>query len=84
MGAQGAYQPFSAFFPAPAVGSKHGNSAVRQHCKKVCKYRPDVPPQKTARTEADEEAGDQVRKTPSWPRSWGNFSLSQLYSHRNA
>jgi alpha-D-xyloside xylohydrolase len=26
----------------------------------------------------------QVRKMPSWPRSWANFSLSQLYSHRNA
>ena len=25
-----------------------------------------------------------VRKTPSWPRSWANFSLSQLCSHRNA
>ena len=25
-----------------------------------------------------------VRKTPSWPRSWANFSLSSLYSHRNA
>ena len=24
-----------------------------------------------------------VRKTPSWPRSWANFSLLQLYSHRN-
>jgi hypothetical protein len=26
----------------------------------------------------------QVRKTPSWPRSWANFSLLQLYSCRNA
>jgi hypothetical protein len=26
----------------------------------------------------------QVRKTPSWPRSWANFSLLQLYSRRNA
>jgi hypothetical protein len=25
-----------------------------------------------------------VRKTPSWPRSWANLSLLQLYSHRNA
>jgi hypothetical protein len=25
-----------------------------------------------------------VRKMPSWPRSWANFSLLQLYSHRNA
>ena len=25
----------------------------------------------------------QVRKTPSWPRSWANFSLLSLYSHRN-
>jgi hypothetical protein len=24
-----------------------------------------------------------VRKTPSWPRSWANFSLLYLYSHRN-
>jgi hypothetical protein len=27
---------------------------------------------------------DQVRKTPSWPRSWANCSPVQLYSHRNA
>ena len=26
----------------------------------------------------------QVTKTPSWPRSWANFSLSQLCSHRTA
>jgi hypothetical protein len=26
----------------------------------------------------------QVRKVPSWPRSWANFSLLPLYSHRNA
>jgi MFS family permease len=26
----------------------------------------------------------QVRKTPSWPRSWVNFSRLLLYSHRNA
>ena len=26
----------------------------------------------------------QVRKTLSWPRSWADFSLMQLYSHRNA
>jgi hypothetical protein len=25
-----------------------------------------------------------VRKLTSWPRSWANFSLLQLYSHRNA
>jgi hypothetical protein len=25
-----------------------------------------------------------LRKTPSRPRSWANFSLSSLYSHRNA
>ena len=28
--------------------------------------------------------GLEVRKTPSWPRSWANFSLLQLYSYRNA
>ena len=28
--------------------------------------------------------GPKVRKTPSWPRSWANFSLLSLYSHRNA
>ena len=27
--------------------------------------------------------GGQVRKTPSWPRSWANFSLLLLHSHRN-
>jgi hypothetical protein len=26
----------------------------------------------------------QVRKTPNWPRSWANFSLFYLYSHRHA
>jgi hypothetical protein len=26
----------------------------------------------------------QVRKTPSWPRSWSNFSHLSLYSHMNA
>jgi hypothetical protein len=25
-----------------------------------------------------------VRKTPSWSRSWANFSRLQLHSHRNA
>ena len=25
-----------------------------------------------------------VRETPSWPRSWANFSLLQLYFRRNA
>jgi hypothetical protein len=25
-----------------------------------------------------------VRNTPSWPRSWANFSLLWLHSHRNA
>jgi hypothetical protein len=29
------------------------------------------------------EDSKQVRKTPSWPRSWANFSLLSLYSHRN-
>ena len=27
---------------------------------------------------------EEVRKTPSWPRSWANFSLLSLYSRRNA
>jgi hypothetical protein len=26
----------------------------------------------------------QVRKTPSWPRSWANFSLLYLYPHWSA
>ena len=26
----------------------------------------------------------QVRKTPSWPRSWANFSILSLYSHVSA
>ena len=25
-----------------------------------------------------------MRKTPSWPKSWANFSLWQLHSHKNA
>jgi hypothetical protein len=29
-------------------------------------------------------APGQVRKPPSWPRSWAGFSLLQLYFHRNA
>ena len=29
-------------------------------------------------------ATSQVRKTPSWPRSWANFSPLYLYSHKNA
>jgi hypothetical protein len=29
-------------------------------------------------------AQTQVRKTPSWPRSWANSSRLQLYSHMNA
>jgi hypothetical protein len=28
--------------------------------------------------------GLQVRQTPSWPRSWANFSHLQLYYHRHA
>ena len=37
------------------------------------------------RARAVDIAGNaQVRKTPSWPRSWANFSLLPLYSHRNA
>ena len=31
-----------------------------------------------------QSAVTQVRKAPSWPRSWANFSLLQLYYHRNA
>jgi hypothetical protein len=27
---------------------------------------------------------NQVRKTPSWPRTWASFSLFYPYSHRNA
>jgi hypothetical protein len=27
---------------------------------------------------------NQVRKTPGWPKSWANFSLLQLCSHRSA
>jgi hypothetical protein len=29
-------------------------------------------------------ADPSAKKTPSWPRSWANFSLLELYSHRNA
>jgi hypothetical protein len=34
--------------------------------------------------DAEEAAAAKVRKTPSWPRSWANFSLLALYSPRNA
>ena len=30
------------------------------------------------------ESAAQVRKIPSWPRSWANFSLLSLHSHWNA
>ena len=30
------------------------------------------------------DTSNKVRKTPSWPRSWANFSLLLLYSHRSA
>jgi hypothetical protein len=33
--------------------------------------------------EASARANIQARQTPSWPRSWANFSLFWLYSHRN-
>jgi hypothetical protein len=36
-----------------------------------------------ARSGAEAAAPAQVRKTPSWPRNWANFSLLQLYSHRH-
>jgi hypothetical protein len=36
----------------------------------------------TVAEELEREA--QVRKSPSWPRSWANFSLLSLYPHRNA
>jgi hypothetical protein len=29
-------------------------------------------------------SGSKVRKTPSWARSWANFSPLSLYPHRNA
>ena len=34
--------------------------------------------------DAELVAAEQVRKSPSWPRSWANFSLLYLYFHRNA
>jgi ABC-type uncharacterized transport system fused permease/ATPase subunit len=40
--------------------------------------------QTVASLEAHVEQGLKVRKPPSWPRSWASFSLSPLYSHRNA
>ena len=38
------------------------------------------------RRPSDREPYSQVRKTRQvdWPRSWANFSLFELYSHRNA
>ena len=36
------------------------------------------------KTDAFIKCDAQVRKTPSWPRSWANFSLLPLCSHRNA
>ena len=32
----------------------------------------------------DAQSCDQVRETPSWPRSWATFSLLSRYSHGNA
>jgi hypothetical protein len=37
-----------------------------------------------AAAEAVLEVEAQVKKTPSWPRNWANFSLLQLHSHWNA
>jgi hypothetical protein len=31
-----------------------------------------------------QEVARRARETPSWSRSWANFSLLQLYSHRNS
>ena len=36
------------------------------------------------RTRRRRDRRQQVRKTPSWPRSWANFNLLPLHSHRNA
>ena len=49
----------------------------------------DPPDDDTPQAELDHffasmETAVQVRKTPSWPRSWANFSLLYLHSPRNA
>ena len=38
----------------------------------------------TCKNGLQNDAGIKVRKTPGWPRSWANFILLPLYSHRNA
>jgi hypothetical protein len=46
--------------------------------------RPLPAPPMTLRPRPPAAIHNQVRKTPSWPRSWASFSLLLLYSHGNA
>jgi hypothetical protein len=69
----GQLQPFIAAIPQECMGQPNTFLALVNRtgppcCDKCCP---------TGFTE-------QVRKTPSWPISWANLNLFQLYSHRNA
>jgi hypothetical protein len=73
--------------PEAAVGG--GAVPGGRVCKFVTYHHPAIPAPytKTCYCGVTEEwtapTHPQVRKTPSWPRSWANFSLFCLYSHRN-
>jgi hypothetical protein len=75
---------------APAAGTG-ARSAGRPQCgclvfKSFARESPSALRQKGSRIKPplSDFPLHAVRKMPSWPRSWANFSLLQLYSHRNA
>jgi hypothetical protein len=66
---------FYASYPNPTVACNHpGYTEALTRCPVACGT--------CAALGLDPAA--QVRKTPSLPRSWANFSLFSLHSHRNA
>jgi hypothetical protein len=66
---------FYASYPNPSVACNHpGYTEALTRCPVACGT--------CAALGLDPAA--QVRKTPSLPRSWTNFSLFSLHSHRNA
>ena len=62
---------------------EHGNARYGL-LGKVRRFTPEKRMELERRFQAVEMSQTQVNKTPSWPRSWANSSLLQLYSHRNA
>ena len=86
--------PCYAFWSLEVLGWEHAALLLRP----VVRYLATVPPlgrqDPAAWASARSLAGNgmpsdwpriqQVRKSPSWPRSWASCSLLQLYSHRKA